>query len=402
MAFAVLVRVAASASRCGGGLAPLALLAVAALALLGTAALAEPLPALSVDRAQTTVSGLSSGGYMAGQLHVAWSSVFKKGAGIVAAGPYYCAQGLSSFATGRCLQRDSAPPVGALVATAKQWAAAGWVDATSNLGASRVYLFTGAKDTVLVSALVADTKRFYEAFVPASQIVLRADVPAEHGLPTDDFGPACDHRGPPFIVDCDVDVAGEMLRHLLGPLAPRNDGALRGRWIEFDQREFVAEGLGMGAKGWLFAPADCSAAAPCRVHVALHGCGQNAESMDDVYVKRTGYNRWADSNRIAVLYPQTSNEALNACWDWWGYTGIDYAQRSAPQMGAIVAMVERLAGLKGSCSEALNGWHVWAGRARWDGFGAVVARGSGQRLGWWWRTSSLRESPRGHFVQGRC
>ena len=362
---------------------------------------AAPLPALKVDASTVTVSGLSSGGYMATQLHVAWSSVFK-GAGVVAAGPYYCAQGLATLATTRCLTRDSVPPVGALVATAKTWAAAGRIDPPANLASSKVWLFAGAKDSVLVPALGADLKRFYEAFVPAANILARTGVPAEHGMPTDDFGSACAHRGMPFINDCDVDGAGELLRHLLGTLQARNDGALVGRFVEFDQHEFIAADQGLAATGWLFVPQPCVTSAGCTLHVVLHGCGQNAQSLGDTYVKRTGYNRWADSNRIVVLYPQTSNDALNACWDWWGYTGADYAQKSGPQLGAIVAMVERLAGTKGSCAEALNGWHVWAGRARWDGLGAAVAKGSNQKLGWWWHSTRLRESPRGHFVEGAC
>src|SRR5262245_66423774 len=120
---------------------------------------------------------------MATQLQVAWSSVFK-GAGVVAAGPYYCAQGQATLATTRCLTRDSAPPVDSLVATAKAWAAAGLIDPTSNLSAHKVWLFSGAKDSVVVPALGADLKRFYEAFVPPTNIVARTDVPAEHGLPT--------------------------------------------------------------------------------------------------------------------------------------------------------------------------------------------------------------------------
>jgi hypothetical protein len=30
------------------------------------------------------------------------------------------------------------------------------------------------------------------------------------------------------------------------------------------------------------------------------------------------------------------------CWDWWGYTGTNYALKSAPQMAPIMAMVSRL------------------------------------------------------------
>src|SRR4249919_2672354 len=67
-------------------LAALAAVLVAACALAN-----DPLPALAADPV-ATVSGISSGGFMAVQLHVAHSSTVK-GAGVLAGGPYYCAQG---------------------------------------------------------------------------------------------------------------------------------------------------------------------------------------------------------------------------------------------------------------------------------------------------------------------
>jgi hypothetical protein len=30
------------------------------------------------------------------------------------------------------------------------------------------------------------------------------------------------------------------------------------------------------------------------------------------------------------------------CWDWWGYTGPEYATRNAVQIAAIAAMVRQL------------------------------------------------------------
>src|SRR5918993_4985976 len=70
---------------------PMMLVAGAAL-LLGTAPgrAAEPLPALGVDPTQTSVSGISSGAYMAGQFHLAFSTTVV-GAGVVAGGPWGCA-----------------------------------------------------------------------------------------------------------------------------------------------------------------------------------------------------------------------------------------------------------------------------------------------------------------------
>ena len=47
---------------------------------------AERLPAIAADLSQTSTSGISSGGYMAVQLHVAYSSLVR-GAGVLAGGP---------------------------------------------------------------------------------------------------------------------------------------------------------------------------------------------------------------------------------------------------------------------------------------------------------------------------
>src|SRR5438045_9785969 len=70
----------------------LAVLAItAALAVLASNAEAVVvLPKLNVDKTQTTVSGLSAGGFMANQLGDAYSATFK-GVGIFAGGPYMCA-----------------------------------------------------------------------------------------------------------------------------------------------------------------------------------------------------------------------------------------------------------------------------------------------------------------------
>jgi hypothetical protein len=57
---------------------------------------AEPpkLQSYNAAIAETSVSGISSGAFMAAQFGTAWSSVVK-GAGIVAGGPFYCAQAVA-------------------------------------------------------------------------------------------------------------------------------------------------------------------------------------------------------------------------------------------------------------------------------------------------------------------
>lgn len=61
------------------------------------------LPSLGASTDLATVSGLSSGGYMAVQLHVIYSNLFK-GAGIVAGGPYYCAEDNLGIAMSSCMK----------------------------------------------------------------------------------------------------------------------------------------------------------------------------------------------------------------------------------------------------------------------------------------------------------
>src|SRR5215471_3577712 len=56
------------------------------------AAQSDALSAFNADIRESSISGISSGAFMAVQFAVAWSSVVT-GVGVVAGGPYYCAQG---------------------------------------------------------------------------------------------------------------------------------------------------------------------------------------------------------------------------------------------------------------------------------------------------------------------
>ena len=66
-----------------------------------TPTLEEVAKGVNVDADRISVSGISSGGFMAHQFHVAHSA-HVMGAGIVAGGPYYCARGSMLDAVTRC------------------------------------------------------------------------------------------------------------------------------------------------------------------------------------------------------------------------------------------------------------------------------------------------------------
>jgi poly(3-hydroxybutyrate) depolymerase len=65
----------------------------------------DRLAALPIAAGSVTTSGISAGGYMAVQFHVAHSSTVS-GVGVLAAGPYYCAENSLRLALGRCMKGD--------------------------------------------------------------------------------------------------------------------------------------------------------------------------------------------------------------------------------------------------------------------------------------------------------
>ena len=137
--------------------------------------------------------------------------------------------------------------------------------------------------------------------------------------------------------------------------------------------------------------------------MALHGCKQNSADIGQQFVRSTGYNRWADTNNIIVLYPQTSQAATNSCWDWWGYDSSHYVDKTGPQMAAIKTMVDRLSGATQTCYTASNYAHVMAGRAYANWLGFAYAKGSAQNMGFiFFVTTTLKQTGREHYVIGTC
>ena len=354
-------------------------LAAAATWFGGGASAADPLGRFAADPGQVSVAGISSGAFMANQLHIAHSAGIR-GAGIIAGGPFGCAvdsvtsdgvSALASLAVGPCMSVPTLlKPVAFYAQIVTDLAAKGWLDPPGNLARSRVYLFTGQADKVVNSKAVELGASLYRTLgVPNAQITFRdRDLPgagAGHSWVTKNFGNACDANASPFINNCSYDQAGEMLQTIYGrleqPVRPE------GRIVAFDQTEFVPRAAtaanGMSDTGYLYVPKACEAGAPqpCRLTVALHGCLQSAEVLGTEFYTKIGVNEWADANRIIVLYPQahattvselSSQNSLSllntnpqGCWNWWGYSGdAQYLTKQGVQINAIWSIVRRVTG----------------------------------------------------------
>jgi poly(3-hydroxybutyrate) depolymerase len=319
----------------------------------------ETLPALGAPIGETSVSGLSSGAYMAGQIQLAHAKDIV-GAGLVAGGPFACAESAAGRlvpywptamvqnaqkALHGCMLVDwGTPDPVALADRAKELASAGEIDSLADLTADKIYLYSGNEDRTVMRPVVEAAKALYrELGVPETNIAL-VEGEGGHGFLTEEAGEACALTDKPYVNDCDYDQAKAILQWIYGPLAAPA-AAPNGRFITFDHSAYADPGDGLADEGVVYVPQACADTPGCRVHVVLHGCEQSRETVGDALIKQSGFAELADTNRLIVLFPQVSAGLVNqqGCWDWWGYTGLDYLGKDAPQIKAIWSMVERLA-----------------------------------------------------------
>lgn len=300
--------------------------------------------------ASLTVSGISSGAYMAQQFHVAFSSEVS-GAGLVAGGPYFCAQGGMAAALYRCMDiRMGIPDSEASLREAEKMYSSRQIDNPENLSDDKVYILSGTEDrTVLqkVSDIAVETYRDWG--VASSALIYVSDLSVGHAFPTENFGNSCPTPSePPFISRCGRDVAGEILNHLIGPLASRKTADEK-QLYSFKQLEYGngldLDKLSMHEKGYVYVPSSCREKS-CRIHIAFHGCRQTLDDFGTTFITKTGYNEWAEGNGIIVLYPQAKKNFMvnnpNGCWDWWGYSGKSYHTKQGPQMSVVYRIVDAL------------------------------------------------------------
>jgi hypothetical protein len=345
---------------------PRALLFMATLLPVAAQAQYARLPHYKVDPAHISVSGLSSGAEMTVQFGVAYASLVR-GVGVIAGGPYDCAQGNTTKATRVCTcifgcatEQIDVPK---LVETTRANAAKGEIDDPSNMKRHRVWMFSGTRDALVPQPKMDALAAYYADFIDPGQIAYKKDLAAGHGMPTTSYGNPCDTEIDPFLNSCGYDAAGELLKWIHGELKPPAAQKPGGRFIQFDQSEFLKNpgDHSMAEDGWVYVPAQCAdGGRACKLHVSFHGCNQFQShsywnfsypfyhKFGRQYVDHAGFNGWADANDMIVLYPQATSSALLGnplgCWDWWGYDDANYALKKGRQMLAVKMMIDRLSG----------------------------------------------------------
>jgi poly(3-hydroxybutyrate) depolymerase len=344
-------------------------IAFACAAIVAGPALAEPLSGYNADIGESSISGISSGAFMAVQFGTAWSSVIR-GVGVIAGGQYWCAEAdaddfINGFtlpmmhATGACMIGPP-PDLAGSFAKADARAASGDIDPLRFVSRQKIYVFHGTNDAVVARSVTDAAAGFYRHYLGEANrgnLYYQTAVGAGHSLvvarePHVGSLNACNDNQTPYIDQCGYDQAGIVLQHIYGALNAPNRGQLTGTTKRFDQSLYTkpdgAGSLSLGDDGYVFVPKACAEGAACRVHIALHGCKQDAGDIDRYFIDDTGYNAWADTNRLIVLYPQTMSSSLpfnpQACWDWWSYIDHQdsYVTKSGSQIKTIKAMLDAL------------------------------------------------------------
>jgi len=316
-----------------------------AFALSSTAYAA--LPALKLNLDQTTVSGLSSGGYMAAQFQLAHAD-WVKGAAIVAAGPVYCAQNNLMTALDHCINKVGSPiPLADINKQLKDWSTQGLLASEAEIKQSKIWLLHGTADQKISKEVADALHQQYQEWLPPAQLSYVQDKNFAHHMPTLSEGSACASSEAPFLGKCNYDAAGEALKFIQASLkAPADHSS--GTVYPIEQQKIAGDlAATMAEQGFVYVPKSCEQGQSCTLHISFHGCNQHADAVGMAYVEKAGFNRYADSNNIVVLYPQTRASNLmpmnpQACWDWWGYTDANYANRKGQQIQAVVKLAQSL------------------------------------------------------------
>ncbi|MDG4597516.1 MAG: hypothetical protein P9F75_17830 [Candidatus Contendobacter sp.] len=176
---------------------------------------------VNIDPAQISVSGISSGGFMAHQFHVAHSENIM-GVGIVAGGPYYCAGGSILDAVTKCSEfvvlectklgldpkwcgkTDLAPKdtsaaqavAQASFGEAQKQEAAGTINKLTGLRNAKVYLFSAEYDAIVPHGVMDAVFHFYadpdKAGIEADNVGYNRTFPARHTMVRDGFNEPAD------------------------------------------------------------------------------------------------------------------------------------------------------------------------------------------------------------------
>lgn len=292
-----------------------------------------------------TVGGISAGCFMSTQLNYIYSSIIT-GNACIAGGPYWCAQNNVDIALSECMKQYYSDfiDIKYLETILYETEKLGFIDQLINLKKSKVWLFSAKDDSVVNLKVVQKNVELYNKFIDSSKIKFVNNINGEHAQLTNNFGNKCTYLGLPYINNCDYDSAGNGLQWLYLNLSYPENKFTSTNLIEFNQTKFMPvewhEKFGLNKVGYIYVPTYCKTKS-CDLHIVFHGCEQTLDDIGLKFINSTGYLEWGETNNIKILFPQSVKSNINpkGCFDWWGYTGADYASNIGIQPKTIFNLI---------------------------------------------------------------
>lgn len=299
---------------------------------------------ISTATAAYTISGISSGGFMAQQMATIYSQSIE-GVATVAGGYYYCAldylpkkveqdkktigeQNLFLYEPSNKALSDSLnplvifsgeinpvtwfkPSIGNPIYQAvsecmlnpdhtkinysyiKKNVEKNLIDHTDNIKDQKVLIFHGKKDSVLDIKMQNKLLSFYQHFNLPKENLKVIKGKGSHNFPiSEKKGIDCDKEDVPYLGNCQYDLAYEILSHLNQITADKSDinednlymidQTISKENINRGMKTFKQPSNSIAPYGYLYASEAClNNPESCRLHVALHGCKMSDSYNDE-------------------------------------------------------------------------------------------------------------------------
>lgn len=319
----------------------------------------EKLPRLNAQE-KVSLAGFSSGAFTAVNYQIAYSNNVSKVA-IISGGAYNCGKDFEHVKT-HCLNPKSEnmlPTFEHQQTIIKNFANQKLIDNPDNLKNHKVWLYAAKNDQTVNFLVMQNLNDFYNNIFQKNSDNQKQFVITEndnHVWVSNLAKNTCEIKGtPPYVNYCNgYDMAENYLKFLFSNQVSNDKNKnIKGRFIKFSQsdiqQKYNIKNAEMADEGFAFIPKQCESKdnvekSTCAIHFVLHGCSQSADMVDNNFVYQSGVWQYATNYNLIVVYPQTKKTEKNpySCWDFYAFTGENYATNKAPQLQTLNAIAKEL------------------------------------------------------------
>ena len=281
-----------------------------------------------------SISGVSSGGYMAEQFAIAHSE-------LVAAGIPGCVRLNKLIDIHRCMKTSDQVNLQEIKMLYRAKEKSHLIAGLDSFRTMKVHLYHGQLDQTVAPSMMLLNQQLIESF--GAKVSSKFIANLAHGLPVFKAKNQCQQTASPWLNQCEVSGALDLFGQLYSDRF--NQKLVDGKWFIYQlENELLTDDE--FNKSFLntvlatYVPQVCEKK-DCPVHMVLHGCQQSPEFVDEQFLLNSDFVQAANQYSVVLFFPSVKSSSQNpyGCWDWWGYTGIHYDDQLGPQVRVLEKIV---------------------------------------------------------------